>query len=332
MKKILVTGAAGFIGFHIAKRLLKKGHTVMGFDAMTDYYDPGLKRSRLQILRSYSGFDFLEEYLETPGRLCELFAVEKFDTVIHLAAQAGVRYSLDEPRSYVSSNIAGTLELLEAARLTPPRHLLMASTSSVYGLNTEMPYSEGHKADAQASLYAATKKANEAMGHSYSHLFGIPTTMFRFFTVYGPWGRPDMALFKFVKAMLEDSPIDIYNHGKMMRDFTFIDDIVDAIEGLIDACPVAECAGKSGHVSSAPFRVVNIGNQEPVKLMDFVLALEVNLGVEAKKNFMDMQPGDVPATWADTTLLRDITGIVPSTTIDDGVASFVDWYRTYYQK
>jgi len=330
MSKILVTGAAGFIGYHVTQRLLEAGHRVVGLDAVTDYYDPGLKRARISRLTCQEAFGLVEDRLETPGRLERLFAAEGFDAVIHLAAQAGVRYSLEDPRSYVSSNVAGTLELLEAARRTPPKHLLMASTSSVYGLNEQMPYAEDHKADAQASLYAATKKANEAMGHSYAHLFGLPTTLFRFFTVYGPWGRPDMALFKFTRAMLAGEPIDIYNHGKMMRDFTYIDDIAAAIVALVDVPPQEGLAGQAGHISPAPYRVVNIGNQEPVKLMDFVEALERVLGTTAKKNFMPMQAGDVPATWADTSLLQELTGITPQTSIEDGVAAFVDWYRAHY--
>lgn len=330
MTKTLVTGAAGFIGFHVAKRLLEEGKEVVGFDAMTDYYDPALKRARLEQLDVFDNFHFIKGHLETPGLLIDLFASEKFSAVVHLAAQAGVRYSLDAPRSYVQTNVAGTMEILEAARQNPPEHLLMASTSSVYGLNTEMPYREDHRTDAQASLYAATKKANEAMGHSYAHLFGVPITMFRFFTVYGPWGRPDMALFKFVERMRNGDPIEIYNHGKMMRDFTYIDDIVDGILGLIP-CPPAAGSQSPGEASDASFRVVNIGNQEPVKLMDFVSALEDVMGIEADKVFLPMQAGDVPATWADTEILQSLTGVSPKTTIHDGVAAFVEWHKAHYQ-
>ncbi|WP_415401079.1 NAD-dependent epimerase/dehydratase family protein [Tateyamaria sp. SN3-11] len=335
MPKALVTGSAGFIGFHLAKRLLADGFEVVGFDALTDYYDVTLKQRRQQQLLQSPGFRAVNDRLEAPGVLHDLVAREAPDVIIHLAAQAGVRYSIDNPQSYVEANLIGTFNLLEAVRATPCQHLLMASTSSIYGANTEMPYAETHKADAQMSFYAATKKANEAMGHSYAHLYGIPITMFRFFTVYGPWGRPDMALFKFTRAILEGTPIDIYNHGDMRRDFTYIDDLVQGIRLLIDAVPPAldtdGAAVESDSLSPvAPHRVVNIGNGAPVPLMEFVEAVEGALGQTAQKNFMDMQAGDVPATWADGTLLRNLTGYAPKTDVTTGVAAFVAWYRDYY--
>lgn len=331
----LVTGSAGFIGFHVAKRLLKDGWNVIGLDALTDYYDVRLKENRHEILGESKNFFPIVGRLEDPGLLMSVFKQHRPQVVIHLAAQAGVRYSIDEPRSYVESNLVGTFELLEAARAFPPEHMLLASTSSAYGANTEMPYAETHKADSQMSFYAATKKANEAMAHSYAHLYGLPVTMFRFFTVYGPWGRPDMALFKFTKAILEGSPIDIYNHGDMKRDFTYIDDLVDSIAALVGAVPTADgqpvCDADSLS-TVAPWRVVNIGNGQPVQLMAFVEAIETALGVPAQKNFMPMQPGDVPATWASAELLEKLTGARPQTEVQEGVASFVEWYRSYYGK
>ena len=335
MPKALITGAAGFIGYHLSKRLLAEGYEVIGFDAMTDYYEVALKERRQQMLLQNSGFRAVNDRLEADGVLMDLITAEKPDVIVHLAAQAGVRYSIDNPRSYVEANLIGTFNLLEAVRANPCSHLLMASTSSVYGANTEMPYAETHKADSQMSFYAATKKANEAMGHSYAHLYDLPITMFRFFTVYGPWGRPDMALFKFTKAILNGDPIDVYNHGDMRRDFTYIDDLVSGIAMLIDAAPVRPAPGETvpeGDSLSpvAPYRVVNIGNSEPVQLMAFIEAIEAALGQEAQKNFMDMQPGDVPATWADGTLLNTLTGYGPQTSVHDGVANFVAWYRDYY--
>lgn len=328
----LVTGSAGFIGFHTSLALLKSGWTVIGLDGMTDYYDVSLKERRKALLEGYPTFTAVDGMLEAAGLVRDLFETHKPDAVIHLAAQAGVRYSIDAPRSYVESNLVGTFEILEAARAFPPQHLLMASTSSVYGANTEMPYQETVKADTQMSFYAATKKANEAMAHSYAHLYGLPTTMFRFFTVYGPWGRPDMALFKFTKAMLSGEAIDVYNHGKMQRDFTYIDDLVRGIVRLIDAVPGDQPVGDSDSLSPvAPFRVVNIGNAQPVELMEFIRAIEVALGQEAKMNMMPIQPGDVPATWADTDLIRSLIGEIGTTDIKDGVAKFVAWYREFYQ-
>ncbi len=333
----LVTGSAGFIGYHLCARLLADGFKVIGLDGMTDYYDVRLKERRHQMLSQNAGFIPVEGLLETDGVVMDLFAAHKPDIVVGLAAQAGVRWSIENPRAYLDANLVGTFNILEAARAHPPEHMLLASTSSAYGANTVMPYAETQKADHQMSFYAATKKANEAMAHSYAHLFDLPTTMFRFFTVYGPWGRPDMALFKFTKAILQGDEIDVYNHGDMSRDFTYIDDLVQGIRLLIDTAPVRPAAAEEiedGDSLSAvaPYRVVNIGNGEPVKLLDFIKAIEASLGMEAKKNFMDMQPGDVPATWAQADLLKSLTGYTPKTSVPEGVASFVEWYRDYYQK
>ena len=331
----LVTGAAGFIGYFTCKRLLADGFRVIGVDSLSDYYDPELKKRRQSELLEDPNFRMINEAIEQPGLLMGLFEAERPDVVVHLAAQAGVRYSIDNPRSYLESNLVGTFELLEAARAHPPQHMLLASTSSAYGANTEMPYRETMKADHQMSFYAATKKANEAMAHSYAHLFDLPITMFRFFTVYGPWGRPDMALFKFTRAMLSGEPIDVYNHGEMMRDFPYVEDLVEAVRRLIDAPPVRpdgpEDVAEGDSLSPvAPWRIVNIGNSKPVQLGDMIAAIETALGVAAKRNLMPMQPGDVPATWADAELLRRLTGYVPSTDIKEGVASFTRWYRDYY--
>ncbi|MCZ8080357.1 MAG: NAD-dependent epimerase/dehydratase family protein [Rhodobacteraceae bacterium] len=328
-RQALVTGSAGFIGFHLCRRLLADGWNVTGLDGMTTYYDVALKQRRHQMLMQSPGFRAVEGLVETPGLVANL--MEGADVVIHLAAQAGVRYSIDAPRSYVEANLIGTYEVLEAARHAQPAHLLIASTSSVYGANTAMPYAETHAADHPMSFYAATKKAGEVMAHSYAHLYSLPTTMFRFFTVYGPWGRPDMALFKFVRAILNGEPIDIYNHGEMRRDFTYVDDLVEGIVRLI-ALPPAESAGAMDSLSPvAPWRVVNIGNGAPVGLMDFVQAVEAALGMQAQKNLLPMQPGDVPATWADASLIEALTGPLPRTDIRDGVRRFVDWYRDFYR-
>ncbi|EPX77714.1 NAD-dependent epimerase/dehydratase family protein [Litoreibacter arenae] len=330
----LVTGSAGFIGYHVAARLLADGFNVVGFDGMTDYYDVTLKQRRHQMLSQSPNFTPVEGLLETDGLVMHLMEQHKPDIVVHLAAQAGVRWSIENPRAYVDANLIGAFNVLEAVRAHPCDHLLMASTSSIYGANTEMPYQETHKVDTQMSFYAATKKANEAMAHSYSHLYDMPVTMFRFFTVYGPWGRPDMALFKFTKAILEGSPIDVYNHGDMSRDFTYIDDLVEGIRLLIDTPPQRpEGKVEDGDSLSpvAAWRAVNIGNGEPVQLMAFIEAIEAATGREAKKNFMDMQPGDVPATWAAADLLKGLTGYEPSTDVRTGVARFVKWYRDYYQ-
>ena len=331
----LVTGSAGFIGYFTCRRLLADGFRVIGVDSLSDYYDPELKRRRQAGLLQNAGFVAINEPIETPGLLARIFADEQPDIVIHLAAQAGVRHSIDQPRSYLESNLVGTFELLEAARAHPPQHMLLASTSSAYGANTEMPYRETMKADHPLSFYAATKKATEAMAHSYAHLFDLPVTMFRFFTVYGPWGRPDMALFKFTRAMLEGEPIDVYNHGEMMRDFTYVEDLVEAVRRLVDAPPVrpqdpGDIAEGDSLSPVAPWRVVNIGNSQPVQLGDMIGAIEDALGIKAKRNLMPMQPGDVPATWADAELLRTLTGYVPQTDIREGVQRFVAWYRDYY--
>ena len=334
--KVLITGTAGFIGFHLAKLLLAEGFRVHGYDAMTDYYDVRLKQRRHQMLLQMPGFSATEARLEDEKTLWQVADDFQPDVIVHLAAQAGVSYSLEEPRAYIDANVIGTFNVMEAARQHQVRHLLMASTSSVYGANEEMPFTETEKADTPLTIYAATKKANEAMAHSYAHLHDLPTTMFRFFTVYGPWGRPDLALFKFVDAMLEGRPIDIYNHGEMYRDFTYIDDLVRGIRLLIDAAPVRpvdKVVPEGDSLSPvAPYRVVNIGNSDKVKLLDFVDAIEAELGIKAQRNYMGMQTGDVPATWADATLLQSLTGYRPQTDFRDGIARFVTWFREYYGK
>lgn len=332
MTRVFVTGSAGFIGFHLCKLLLDEGHTVAGYDGMTDYYDVRLKERRHAMLRQNPAFSATESMLEDVPALTAAVDIFAPDVIVHLAAQAGVRYSLENPRAYIDSNVVGTFNVMEAAREAEVKHLLMASTSSVYGANEEMPFHERQKADTQLTIYAATKKANEAMGHSWAHIHGLPVTMFRFFTVYGPWGRPDMALFKFTKGILEGTPIDIYNHGDMWRDFTYIDDLVRGIRLLIEAVPGGpETAVEGDSLSpAAPFRVVNIGNSDKVRLMDFVTAIETACGRKAQLNMMPMQTGDVPATWADATLLHRLTGYRPETGVAEGVARFVDWYRDYH--
>jgi UDP-glucuronate 4-epimerase len=316
--------------------LLAEGATVHGFDALTDYYDVALKHRRHAILLQSPGFTATEAWLEDDARVMQTVRDFAPDVIVHLGAQAGVRYSIENPRAYLNANLIGTFNVMEAAREVGVRHLLMASTSSVYGANDVMPYAETHKADTPMTFYAATKKATEAMGHSYAHLWNLPVTMFRFFTVYGPWGRPDMAYFKFAEAILAGRPIDIYNHGEMYRDFTYVDDLVRGIRLLIDAAPVRPADGvvPAGDSLSpvAPYRVVNIGNSEKVRLLDFIAALEDSLGQKAIRNFMPMQMGDVPATWADATLLQTLTGYRPQTDFRDGVARFVTWYRDYYRK
>lgn len=334
-RKVLITGTAGFIGYHLASLLLKEGFQVVGYDGMTDYYDVSLKERRHQMLLQNEGFSCKIGMLEDFDTLKALCDQEQPDVIVHLAGQAGVRYSLENPRSYIESNIVGTFNVMECARELGIDHLLMASTSSVYGANEEMPYSELHKADSQMTIYAATKKANEAMGHSYAHLWNLPTTMFRFFTVYGPWGRPDMALFKFTKGIIEDTPIDIYNNGDMYRDFTYVEDLVKGIRLLIDAVPerpasAADIAPGDNLSPVAPFRVVNIGNSDKVRLMDYIDAIEDALGKKAIRNYMGMQKGDVPATWADASLLKALTGYQPQTDVAEGVRRFVEWYRRFY--
>lgn len=337
MRRVLITGTAGFIGFHLARLLLDEGFAVHGYDGMTDYYDVRLKQRRHAMLLQNANFTATEGMLEDQAlfdRVADDFAP---DVIVHLAAQAGVRYSLENPRAYLDANVLGTFTVMEAARRLKVQHLLMASTSSVYGANEDMPFVETEKADLQLTIYAATKKANESMGHAYAHLHDLPTTMFRFFTVYGPWGRPDLALFKFVDAILDDRPIDIYNHGDMYRDFTYIDDLVRGIRLLMDAIPQrpaspADIAPGDSLSPVAPYRIVNIGNSEKVRLLDFVEAIETCLGKKAIRNYMDMHPGDVPATWANAELLQSLSGYRPQTDVRDGIARFVDWYKAYYAK
>ncbi|MBE0454108.1 MAG: SDR family NAD(P)-dependent oxidoreductase [Roseovarius sp.] len=331
MKRAFITGTAGFIGFHLAELLLQEGWQVAGYDGMTDYYDVALKQRRHDLLRQHPGFHATEGRLEDAPLLTRTLTAANPDVIVHLAAQAGVRYSIDNPRAYVDANIVGTFNLMEAALAARPAHLLMASTSSVYGANTTMPYAESQKADTQMSFYAATKKANEAMAHAWAHIHDLPTTMFRFFTVYGPWGRPDMAPSKFTRAILKGQPIDIYNHGDMWRDFTYVTDLVRGIRLLIDAVPGEGPAVAGDSLSPvAPWRVVNIGNSRKEQLEDFIAAIEAATGRRAIRNYMDMQPGDVPATWADASLLKALTGYAPQTDMREGIARFVDWYREYH--
>jgi UDP-glucuronate 4-epimerase len=335
LTKVLITGTAGFIGFHLARLLVSEGFQVHGYDGMTDYYDVTLKQRRHAMLLQSPGFSATEGMLEDQAGFDAVADAFQPDVIVHLAAQAGVRYSLENPRAYIDSNVIGTFNVMEAARRLEVQHLLMASTSSVYGANEEMPFTETEKADTQLTIYAATKKANESMAHSYAHLWNLPTTMFRFFTVYGPWGRPDMALFKFTKGILKGTPIDIYNNGDMYRDFTYVKDLVRGIRLLIDAVPerpADKCEIAEGDSLSpvAPYRVVNIGNSDKVRLLDFVDAIEAELGIKAERNYMDMQKGDVSATWADANLLKRLTGYQPQTDFKDGIAQFVAWYRDYY--
>lgn len=332
-KTALVTGAAGFIGYHVSERLLDEGWRVVGLDCMSDYYDVSLKERREGMLLQNASYRSVHEKVETPNFLIELFDDEKPDIVIHLAAQAGVRFSIENPRAYMETNLIGTFELLEAARAFPPQHMLIASTSSAYGANEDMPFNETVKADHQMSFYAATKKSTENMAHSYSHLFDLPITMFRFFTVYGPWGRPDMALFKFTKAILEGDPIDVYNNGDMSRDFTYISDLVESLVRLIPIAPKSQGIQNVIGDSLSPvarFRVINIGNSKPVQLIEFINSIETALGLKARLNLLPMQPGDVKSTFADTSLLRKLTGYKAQTSTTDGVKHFVLWYIKYY--
>jgi UDP-glucuronate 4-epimerase len=336
MRKLLVTGSAGFIGFHLCQRLLRDGWHVIGLDCVSPYYDPALKEARLAILNANNHFSEARISLEDRDAVMELMAREKPERIIHLAAQPGVRYSLDEPQAYVDANVTGFLTILEAARRYTVDHVVFASTSSVYGLDGAMPLSAHRGGNHPISLYAATKKANEAMAHSYAHLFGIPLTGLRFFTVYGPWARPDMALYKFTRAILSGEPLDIYNNGQMVRDFTYVDDIVEGIVRIADR-PAAVNANWNPDVpdpassGGAPYRIFNIGNSEPVELLRYVDAIEKACGVEAIRNYMPLQPGDVLATWADVDDLAEATGFRPKTSVEDGVQAFVDWYRDFYK-
>ena len=333
--KILLTGAAGFIGMTTCLRLLARGDEVVGLDNLNDYYEVQLKLDRLARLQPHARFRFVKADVADRAAIEQLFAGEKFDRVIHLAAQAGVRYSLQNPQAYVDSNIVGFMNILEGCRHSKVAHLVYASSSSVYGGNTRMPFSERDSVDHPVSMYAATKKANELMAHTYSHLFGLPTTGLRFFTVYGPWGRPDMALFLFTKAILEGRPIDVFNHGQMRRDFTFVDDIVEGVIRVTDRIaepdPAFNADDPSPATSHAPFRVFNIGNHNPVPLLDFIGCIEEALGRKAEKNLLPLQDGDVPATYADVDALADWVGFAPATSIQSGIARFVEWYRAYYR-
>jgi len=333
--KILVTGAAGFIGFHTSKVLLDRGDQVVGLDNMSPYYDVNLKKARLDLLRKRNGFSFVEADLADRTAIEELFRNEKFDRVINLAAQAGVRYSLENPHAYVDSNLVGFLNVLEGCRHNGVEHLVFASSSSVYGSNTQKPFSVHHNVDHPVSLYAATKKSNELMAHTYAHLYELPVTGLRFFTVYGPWGRPDMSLFLFTKKILAGEPIDVFNHGDHARDFTYIDDIVEGVVRTLDQVPKPDPDWNSDSpdpgTSSAPYRLYNIGNNSPVELMQFIECLEKALGKKAEKNFLPMQPGDVRETFADIDDLNEAVGFRPDTRLEDGIQRFVDWYREHYQ-
>ena len=321
--KVLVTGAAGFIGMHCASRLLERGDEVIGIDNLNDYYDVSLKQARLDRLTPHSGFTFIEAGIEDRAAMEAVFREHQPDRVINMAAQAGVRYSLTNPHAYIEANLQGFMNILEGCRNHAITHLVYASSSSVYGGNERMPFSEDDNVDYPLSLYAATKKSNELMAHTYSHLYGLPVSGLRFFTVYGPWGRPDMALFKFADAMRAGAPIDVYNHGQMVRDFTYIDDIVEGVIRVLDKVATPS-------KTAAPYRLFNIGNGQPTPLMDYIAALERAMGITAQKNMMEMQPGDVPATNADTSALREWVGFAPDTAVDVGIDRFVEWYLNYY--
>lgn len=335
--RYLITGSAGFIGFHLARRLLEDGHEVVGFDSFSTYYDPALKAARNAVLEGFTAFSVHRGQLEDAEALGAAWSAARPEVVFHLAAQAGVRYSIDHPETYVSANLVGTANVLEAARRAPPRHLMLASTSSAYGANTQMPFRETDVAVHPMTLYAATKASNELMAHSYAHLFGAPTTAFRFFTVYGPWGRPDMALFKFTEAMRAGRPIEVYGEGRMSRDFTYVGDLVEAMVRLADRPPPAPDAREGLTVipgdtlsPAAPYRLVNIGGGTPSGLIDYIEALEAAMGRTAQKTLLPMQDGDVPATWASSELLEALTGYRPSTPVCEGVARFVEWHRAHY--
>ena len=331
--KIFITGSSGFIGFHLAKKLLDRGHVVHGFDSMNNYYDINLKKGRYKILKKYKKFSFTKNVLENKKILSNSILKFKPKVIIHLAAQAGVRYSIKKPRVYLESNIIGTYNIIELAKKINVKHLLIASSSSVYGANKKLPFKEIDKTETQLSIYAATKKSTESIAHSYSHIWKIPITMLRFFTVYGPWGRPDMALFKFTKGIINRKKIDIYNQGKMYRDFTYIDDIVDGINALIDNAPNLKQLGRIKNDSLSPispFRILNIGNTDKVYLLDFIKILEKELGAKAIRNYMPMQKGDVKMTLSDTTLLKKLTGYKPKTNYKVGIKKFLEWYLEYY--
>jgi len=333
MKKFFITGTAGFIGFHLAKLLLKEGFKVHGYDSINDYYDVNLKHARQNILLKDKNFSTTKGLLEDNDKLTEVADKFQPDVIIHLAAQAGVRYSLENPRAYINSNITGTFNVMEIAKKHKVKHMLMSSSSSVYGANISMPFTENDKVDTQLTIYAATKKSNESMAHSYSHLWKIPITMFRFFTVYGPWGRPDMAYFKFVSSILNNKPIDIYNNGEMYRDFTYVDDLVNGIKLLVNCIPDNNKISENDSLSPvAPFRIVNIGNSNKIKLIDFIDAIEESLNKKAIRNYMPMQKGDVTETWADCTLLQKLTNYKPKTYYKDGIKNFVKWYLDYYNE
>jgi UDP-glucuronate 4-epimerase len=332
--KILITGSSGFIGFHLSKKLLDKGHRVYGYDSMNNYYDVKLKKARYNLLKKYKNFSFTKNKLENKDSLEKVFKKFKPNVVVHLAAQAGVRYSIQKPRVYLDSNITGTYNIIEVSKKLNVKHLIMASSSSVYGANKKIPFKEIDKTETQLSIYAATKKSNESMAHSYSNIWGVPITMLRFFTVYGPWGRPDMALFKFTKGILSNRKIDIYNNGKMYRDFTYIDDIVSGIHLLINKIPNIKQAGKYKNDSLspvAPFRILNIGNTKKVYLLDFIKQLEKELGKKAIRNYMPLQQGDVKQTLSNTNLLKKITGYNPKTNYKLGIKKFISWYRDYFK-
>lgn len=334
-QKVLITGAAGFIGFHLSKRLIDEGKTVFGVDSLNEYYDPKLKRDRLEILKKSKKFTFYRAHLEHKDELEKIFESQQYDIVVNLAAQAGVRYSLENPNAYVDANLVGFVNIIECCRHHKVKHFVFASSSSVYGANTKMPFSIHQNVDHPVSLYAATKKANELMAHTYSHLYGLPSTGLRFFTVYGPWGRPDMALFLFTKAILEGEPINVFNNGKMKRDFTYIDDIVEGVVRVMTNRPESnpEWTGEAPDpgTSYSPYRIYNIGNNNPIELSIFIEEIENAIGIKAQKKYMEMQPGDVPATYADVNdLIRDV-GFKPETQISEGIKKFIDWYRTYYK-
>ncbi len=333
--RILVTGAAGFIGFHVARRLLSDGHDVVGLDSVNHYYDVRIKEARLSLLQEYRQFEFVRVGLSDPEAMDQLFDRSNFDRVIHLAAQAGVRYSLERPDAYIASNVLGFLQVLEESRYKKVPHIVYASSSSVYGASTQMPFDVRNGADHPLSMYGATKRANELMAHSYSYLFGLPTTGLRFFTIYGPWGRPDMVLFKFTKAIMENRSIDVFNKGDMKRDFTYIDDAVEAVVRVMDLIPRADPQWSSDKPdpssSVAPFRLYNVGNHSPVDLLEVVRLLEDELGKKAKLNLLPMQPGDVTATFANVESLQAATGFAPTTTMKEGIHNFVEWYRDFYK-